>query len=276
MRLEMKGAARATAILLAMIAPLSAQWINYPTPGIPITPSGLPNLGAPTPRTADGHPDLSGIWEAENILRIQGVERMDNPTDLPIGIQYLNIGAGLEGGLPYQPATAALVKERTAGMGKDFPHTRCLPPGVPQIHTLPEFKKIVQTPGLLLILTEFNASYRQIFTDGRPLPVDPQPSWNGYSSGHWEGDTLVVQSNGYRDGTWIDLNGNPMTEAAKVTERFRRLNYGNMQIQVTVDDPKAYTRPWTITLNQYIVLNTELLDYICLENEKDVPHMVGK
>jgi hypothetical protein len=127
-----------------------------------------------------------------------------------------------------------------------------------------------------VILLEYNASYRQIFMDGRPLPADPQPSWNGYSTGRWEGDTLVVETNGLRD-MWIDVrSGNPITEAAKVTERFRRVNYGNMEIEVIVDDPKAYTKPWTVKLNQYIVLNTEMLDYICLENEKDAAHLVSK
>jgi hypothetical protein len=131
----------------------------------------------------------------------------------------------------------------------------------------------VQLPGLLVILLEYNASYRQIFLDGRPLPVDPQPSWNGYSTGRWEGDTLVVETNGLRD-MGIDVRrGNPITEAAKVTERFRRINYGNMEIEVIVDDPKAYTKPWTVKLNQYIALNTEMIDYICLENEKDSAHL---
>jgi hypothetical protein len=263
-------------LAIATCAPLSAQWINYPTAGLPKTPAGTPNLGAPPPRTADGKPDLSGIWEAENTRPCDPTGAGDNCTDLSVGAQILNIAEGLPGGLPYQPWAADLVKVRSAGIGKDWPHSRCVPPGVPEMHVLPEFKKIVQTPGLLIILHEFNASYRQIFTDGRPLPVDPNPSWNGYSSGHWEGDTLVVESAGFRDGLWLDFNGDPMTDAAKVTERFRRLNYGNMEIEVTVDDPKAYTRPWTVKLNQYLVLNTELLDYICLENEKDVSHLAGK
>jgi hypothetical protein len=263
-------------VAIAICAPLAAQWINYPTAGVPKTPAGLLNLGAPAPRTADGKPDLSGIWEAENTLPCNPTGAGDNCTDIPIGEQILNIAKGLPGGLPYQPWATDLVKVRSAGMGKDWPHSRCVPPGVPEMHVLPEFKKIVQAPGLLIILHEFNASYRQIFTDGRPLPVDPNPSWNGYSSGRWDGDTLVVQTAGFRDGLWLDFNGDPMTDAAKVTERFRRLNYGNMEIEVTVDDPKAYTKPWTVKLNQYIVLNTELLDYICLENEKDVSHLAGK
>jgi len=132
---------------------------------------------------------------------------------------------------------------------------------------------MVQVPGLLVILNEQNASYRQIFTDERPLPVDPNPSWNGYSSGQWDGDILVVQTTGFRDGLWLDTGGSPLTDAARVTERFRRVNYGTLEIELTIDDPKAYTKPWTIKVTQIIAPDTELLDYICLENEKDVPHL---
>jgi hypothetical protein len=137
-------------------------------------------------------------------------------------------------------------------------------------------KKIIQVPGLLVILNEHNASYRQIFTDGRPLPADPDPSWVGYSSGSWQGDTLVVQTAGFRDGLWLDANGSPLTEGARVTERFRRVTYGKLEIDVTVDDLKAYSAPWTVRLNQFIALDTDLLDYICNENEKDVPHLIGR
>jgi hypothetical protein len=247
---------------------MDAQWLHYPTPGVPKTPSGLPNLGAPTPRTADGKPDLSGMWEAEN-TRPQGI-------DLRIGDQFLDIGAGVEGGPPYQPWAAELAKTRRAENSKDDPETRCLPISIVRTFTYPTVRKIVQVPGLILILDEHNASYRQIFTDGRPLPSDPQPSWNGYSTGRWEGDTLVIDTVGFRDGIWLDKRGSPMTDAARTTERIRRLNYGNLQVLITIDDPKAYTHPWTITLNQFIVLNTDLLDYICLENEKDISHLVGK
>jgi len=265
-------AARFAVFVLASVS-LAAQWVNYPTPGIPKTPSGLPNLGAPTPRTPDGRPDFSGMWEAENTLPCDPKDGGDNCTDIPIGIKLLDIATGLKDGLPYQPWAAALAKKRSAEMEGDSPTTHCLPAGVPRMHTQPEFKKYVQLPVLLVIMIEYNATYRQIFLDGRPLPADPQPSWNGYSTGHWEGDALVVETNGLRD-MWLDLAaGNPITEAAKVTERFRRLNYGNMEIELTVDDPKAYTKPWTVKLNQYIVLNTEMLDYHCLENEKDAAHM---
>jgi hypothetical protein len=134
----------------------------------------------------------------------------------------------------------------------------------------------VQVPGLVVFLTERNASYRQIFTDGRPLPEDPNPSWDGYSTGRWDGDTLIVETIGFRDGQWLDRAGSPLTSAASMTEKFRRPNYGTLEIELTVNDPKAYTRPWTIPLKQSLALNTELLDYICLENEKDETHLVAK
>jgi hypothetical protein len=261
-----------TAVLLLLAwSALSGQWAHYPTAGVPRTPSGIPNLGAPTPRTADGKPDLSGMWEAENTLPCDPVNQ--NCTDLPVGIQFANIGARIKGGLPYQPWAAELVKKNLANQEKDDPTIRCLPAGVPRTHAAPTLKKFVQTPGLLVLLDEYNASFRQIFTDGRPLPVDPNPTFDGYSTGHWDGDTLVVDSIGFTERQWLDSRGSPITEAAKITERFHRINYGNMEIEVTVNDPKAYTAPWTVKLNQYIVLNTELIDYFCLENEKDAEHI---
>ena len=255
-------------IVGALVAslPAFAQWLNYPTPGIPKTPSGLPNLGAPTPKIADGTPDCSGTWEAENTIR----------SGFPIGPQFLDISSGLKDGLPYQRWAGEIANVRRTANAKDDPETRCLPISVVRSHTYPTLKKIIQVPGLIVILDEHNASYRQIFTDGRSLPIDPQPSWNGYSSGKWEGDTLVVETTGFRDEIWLDKRGSPMTDAAKMTERIRRVNYGNLEIEVTVDDPKAYTKPWTVKLNQFIVLNTDLLDYICLENERDLPHLVSK
>jgi hypothetical protein len=188
----------------------------------------------------------------------------------------VDFGASLKGGLPYQPWAAALVKERTANLSKDDPHSRCLPPNFPRAYAFPHMQRYVQTPGYLVVLDEFNASYRQIFTDARPLPKDPQPGWNGYSSGKWVGDTLVVETIGFRDDLWLDMHGSPLTNAAKVTERFRRPDFGHLEIEVTVDDPKAYTKPWTVTLKQQIIVDTELLEEVCLEGERSVEHMVGK
>ena len=261
------------AVLSVLSTPLQAQWLHYPTAQVPKTSEGLPNLAAPAPKTADGKPDFSGTWDIEH-------NRPCPPggcLDFFIGQEFMNIGWSLKGGLPYQPWARDLVRDRMEQNGKDDPVSRCLPPGVVKTHTTPLLRKIIQVPGLMVILSEMDAHYRQIFTDGRPLPADINlPSANGFSTGKWEGDTLVVQTTGFRDGLWLDRNGSPMTDAARMTERFRRLNYGQMEIEVTVDDPKAYTAPWTIKVNSFIVLDTELVDYICLENEKDVPRLIGK
>jgi hypothetical protein len=179
----------------------------------------------------------------------------------------------MKGGLPYQPWLAALVKERTANDAKDDPHVRCLPDTFVRAYGLPHLLKFIQTPGLLVMLNEMNAGYRQVFTDGRPLPTDPTPSWQGYSSATWSGDTLVVNTIGFRDDIWIDIQGSMLTESAKVQERIRRPDYGHLEIDLTVDDPKAYTKPWTVTLKQRIAVDTELVDEICLENEQSYQRM---
>jgi len=250
----------------------SAQWLNYRNAGIPRTADGKPNLNAPAPRTGDGKPDLSGIWGWEDNRPCPP----EGCADQKVGQEFVNIGWSLKEGLPFQPWAAELSRKRRSENSKDDPQSRCLPRGALRILTDGLFKKIVQTPGLLLILTERNAGYRQIFTDGRPLPEDPNPSWNGYSSGKWEGDTLVIHTAGFRDDGWLDASGSPITSAAKVTERFRRPSFGTLEIQITVDDSKAYTRPWTVTLHQPLKADTELLDYICLENERDSAHFVAK
>ena len=261
-------------VALMADARLSAQWFKYPTPGTPRTASGAVDVNAPAPRTADGKPDLSGVWLASNPLPCPPMLRDGNDCaeKTPLSAWAYHIDAGLQGGLPYQPWAAAIVKQRSDDNSKDDPHVQCLPSNPPRAYTLPHYQKIVQTPRFIVLLHEFNASYRQIFTDGRPLPIDPQPSWTGYSTGQWDGDTLVVQTNGLRDGLWLDVAGNPLTDAAKLTERIRRPNFGTLQVDFTVDDPKAYTRPWEITLKQVIVLDSELLDYVCYENEKSVQH----
>lgn len=263
---------RTLLIGVTLAAAASAQWVNYPTPGLPRTQDGKPNLAAPAPRTPDGKPDFSGMWGWEDNHPCPP----EGCADQKIGQEFLNIGWSLKDGLPYQPWAAELVKTRRANNSKDDPQTRCLPRGALRMLTDGLYKKIVQVPGLMTILSERNATYRQIFTDGRPLPADPNPSWNGYSSGKWDGDTLVVETVGFRDDSWLDAAGSPLTSAGKMIERFRRPSFGKLEIEITVDDPKVYTKAWTIKLNQPIVVDTELLDYVCLENEKDTSHLVGK
>lgn len=268
----MKAVSTVAAALCLTTVTASAQWLKYPTQGVPKTSDGHPNLEAPAPRTASGTPDLSGIWDIEHNLPCPPA----GCPDMRVGHEFVDIGWSLKGGLPYRPWAAEARKRRMDDNGKDDPGTHCLPRGVVKSHTTPLLRKIVQLPGLVLILSEVNVSYRQIFTDGRPLPEVEKPTYDGYSTAKWDGDTLVVQTTGFTDGLWLDRNGSPLTDAGKVTERFRRVNFGKLDIELTVDDPKAYTAPWTVTLHHSIVLDTELLDFICLENEKSLVHLVGK
>src|SRR6185437_5077162 len=205
-----------------VLCPVTGQSISYPTPRVPRTPDGKPDLAAPFPRTADGKPDLSGLW----MMQPNRDATPNFPGCEPTAEEFTDIGFTLKEGLPYQPWAGDLVKARRAELRLHDPLSHCLPIGPVRMHTWSTPRKVIQTPGLLIILNELNASYRQIFTDGRPLPADQNPSWNGYSSGKWEGDTLVVQTSGFRDGLWLDSTGNPMTDAAKMTERFRRVNFG--------------------------------------------------
>jgi hypothetical protein len=244
---------------IAVALPAAAQWPNVRTPGVPRLPNGEPNLTAPTPRTADGKSDLSGIWE-------------------PNGIKYLiNIAADLKPeDVPFKPEGQALYKMRRENFGKDDPDSRCLPSGMPRKDAITSPYKILQSPGLILFLYESRTTFRQIFLDGRPLPKDVQPTWDGYSVGRWEGDTLVVETTGMNGKTWLDSNGHPLSDALHLTEHFRRPDFGHMEIEITIDDPKFYTKPWTIRENPHFLADTELIEYICNENEKDLSHLVGK
>ena len=251
------------------------QWLRYPTDGVPRKADGSPDLTAPTPRLPDGKPDFSGLWHAANRNPCTPGTGQFIECGSEIGGSRLagNIGRELPGGLPYQPWAAELVKQRTADLSRDDPHVRCLPDNPPRPWGLPHLTKAVHTPKLLVLLYEVNAMSRQIFTDGRPLPVDPTPGWNGYSTAKWDGDTLVVQTAGFRDNLWLDTSGSPMSDVAKMTERLRRPNYGTIEIELTVDDPKVYTRPWTVSMKQGIELDTDLVDEFCLENEKSYQRM---
>ena len=255
----------------ALAVPLFAQW-SQPTTGVPRTPDGKPNLLAPAPRLTDGKPDFSGTWDVDHNQPCPpgGCPDFYSPQE------FSNIAWGVKGGLPYQPWARDLSKKRTTELRKDDPLSHCLPIGIVEMHTIPLFRKVIHVPGLLAIMHEYNTSFRQIFTDGRPLPEDPMPTWSGYSTAKWEGDTLVVHTEGFRDGIWLDVLGNPVTDAAKITERISRPNFGRLEIDLTIDDPKAYTKPWSLHLNQNIQLDTDLLDYVCLENEKDLDHLVVK
>jgi len=254
-------------MVAALPATGSAQWLGYPTPAVPRTADGKPNMDAPAPRTSDGKPDFSGMWGWETRANCGA-----HCNDFQISREFMNIAATVKGGLPYQPGVADLVKHRTASQDED-PNVHCMPRDAPRIWTDDYYKRIFQVPDRVIILTERNMQYRQIFTDGRPLPVDPNPTWNGYSTARWDGDTLVVQTTGFKDDLWLDAFGNPLGSAGKLTEKIRRPSYGTLEVEMTIDDPKSYTAPWTVTIKQPLVLDSELLDYYCLENEKSWQHM---
>jgi hypothetical protein len=262
------------ALTVAMSSAALAQWIQYPTPDLPRTADGKPNLAAPVPRLPDGKPDLSGLWRG-NPRRCVSKTGQTVPCGVEIGGSPLggNLGRDLPGGLPYQPWAADLARKRRADFSRDDPHVRCLPDSAVRMWTLPHLTKTIHTPKLLVLLNEVNAQYRQIFLDGRPFPEDPTPSWIGYSVGHWEGDTLVVTTKGFRNDIWIDSGGSPLSDAATMTERLHRVNFGTMDLEITIDDPKVYTKPFTVKQTEFFEVDTDLIDEFCLENEKSYDRM---
>ena len=238
----------------------SAQWDPYPWKRVPRTADGKVDMNAPTQRTRDGKPDLSGFWMPEDAVK-----------------HLLNLAADMKPEeVPLKPWARALYNERIENNGKDHPGVSCLPSGIPEKNNIPDGLKLVQTEDLVIFLYESRTIYRQVFTDGRPLPKDPQPTWMGYSIGHWENDTFVVETKGQNGKTWLDMRGLPTTEALRITERFHRPRIGHMDIEVTIDDPEAYTKPWNVKLAWRLVPDTDLIESICEENNKDPGHMVGK
>jgi hypothetical protein len=259
---------------------LAGQWPAYKAESAPRLANGKVNLDAPAPRAADGHPDLSGIWD-RGLVPGAPLPAPANTlgTAPPSGPRpFQNLPSLFPDGLPMQPWAAELRKQRLAEHSMDHPDAHCLPLNPVQLHSHPQARKMIQKPGLMVILYEANDGIRQIFMDGRPLPdaADADPWWYGYSIGKWEGDTLVVQTVGFREPGWIDEEGTPITNAGRVTERFRRLNYGTLEIEITVDDPKTFTRPWTYKLNQRLMPDTDLIEFVCLENNTSLKHLVGK
>jgi hypothetical protein len=217
----------------------------------------------------DGKPDFSGLWETVRTGTTQAIVGKDVPP-LERTSQFWNIGAGLKGDIPLQSWARDLRAERVRNDSKDNPDAHCLPIGLTQLHNHPQPRKMIQTPTVIVMLYEANGGVRQIFLDGRPSPNnDPQPWWYGYSTGQWEGDTLVVTTTHFRDGGWLDVNGAPLTDQGRITERFRRPTFGNLEIDVTIDDPKAYTKPFTaVTIRQQLLPDDELIEFVCAENEK--------
>jgi hypothetical protein len=241
-------------IFASLCSPLQAQWAKVPS-RIPRTADGKPNLNAPAPRLPDGTPDLSGVWEPAENKWIRNLAADLKPEDIP-----------------FQPWAKTLYDERAAGLHwTEEPDANCLPQGVPKILVAPAPWRVIQNGDYVVFVHEAFNLWRQVFLDGRELNVndDTTPTWMGYSVGKWDGDTLVVETRGFNGKVWLDQLGKPSTEALHVTERFRRKDFGHMDIQITIDDPKAYTKSWTVTVSARLLPNSELMEFICLENEKD-------
>src|SRR5277367_608609 len=241
-------------VLSVSVLPLAAQWADRPTPGLPRTADGKPDLSAPAPRTPDGKPDLSGVW------RIHKSYLLNAAPDLKPG--------------DIQPWAAALYKQSGDNYRNDTDGINCLPPGPKASTSVGSPVKIIQTPNVVVLLYEYQTLFRQVFTDGRELPKDPNPTWMGYSIGRWEGDTLVVDTAGFNERSWLDIEGHPHTEALPITERFHRRDFGHMDLEMTIDDPKAFTRPFTLKIPKTLQPDTDLLESVC-ENDRSVPHMLG-
>ena len=255
------GAALIAVAVVSMSPSVEAQWPSHPWKNMPRTADGKIDMKAPPRRMADGHVDLSGFWMPTDVVR-----------------HLLNLASDMKPGeVPLQPWAETLYRERIENNGKDHPGVRCLPSGIPEKLNIPDGLKVVHTPDLLLFLYESRTIYRQVFTDGRPLPpADVQPTWMGYSIGHWEGDTMVVETRYSNGQTWLDMRGLPATDALHVIERYTRPDIGHTNIEVTIDDPKAYTKTWKVNLSWTLQPDTDLIESICEENNRDLEHMVGK
>ena len=282
--MSLRGVAFGFGLVVAISAPVLAQWPLWMPSGVPVTAEGKPDFNAPPPRTADGKPNLSGVWGALPPPRADAPPvggtpappvAAPGPAAGPSGSVFGNIGAQVPGGAPYQPWAAELVKQRMADNSKDNPDAHCLPMGVMQMTSHPFPRKIIQTPAEVVMIYEASGTtVREIFLDGRPLPpADAQPWWNGYSLGRWEGDTLVVETAGFLDEGWLDVRGSPLTSAGRLIERYRRPTYGSLEIDVTIDDPKAYTKPFTAKVNNRLLVDAQLIEFVCLD--KDAQHYVG-
>ncbi|MEO8096943.1 MAG: hypothetical protein ABI811_04535 [Acidobacteriota bacterium] len=257
------------------------QWVNFPVPGTPRTRDGKPNLTAKTPRI-NGKPDLSGVWHVQPTSR-EEMKRLFGPDVDAIEVPGMEIDTISKYGVnvlqdfkpeevTMHPAAAAIFGRRVNGP-EVLPSTHCMPLGMPLVTLLSEVTKIVQSPAQIVMMLELDNAYRQIYLDGRKLPVDPSPSWLGYSVGKWEGDTLVVDTIGFNDKGWLDVLGHPQSESMHMRERYHRRDFGHMDVEITMDDPKMYSKPFSIKVTHLLQADTDILEYICTENEKDRPHM---
>jgi hypothetical protein len=267
-------------VLASAMAFMNGQWLNYPSPGTPLTRDGKPDLTAKAPRTSNGKPDLSGVWNIEppqpgEIERLYGDigANVVAGDDLRTFSRYfINLFIDFRGAEPVTTEAAALALRNRENV-TDSPTSRCLPLALPRRYFLPFPFKIFQTPEAIAIFYEADGAFRQIHTDGRKLPVDPFPTWMGYSTGKWEGDTLVVDTAGFNDKTWLDAMGHPHSEALRVRERFHRRDFGHLDMEATVEDPKTLTKPVTIKFTELLIPNSDILENFCAEGERDHAYM---
>lgn len=271
-------------IVAGALAPLNAQWLNYPEPGTPLTRDGKPDLAAKAPRAANGKPDLSGVWqieppqpgEYEQFIGPVGVGGVFGDDVRDQSKYFFNLFADFKPGEePLRPAAAAQTAKNRQNVIADSPVAQCLPYGLPNRYFNARPFKIFQTPEAMAMYFEIDGAFRQIHTDGRKLPVDPFPSWMGYSSGTWEGDTLVVDTAGFNDKTWLDVRGHPHSDALRVQERLHRRDFGHMDIQATVDDPITLTKPITVKFTVLLIPNSDVLENFCTEGERDQSYVRG-
>ena len=272
---------RASVLLLAACCGAQAQWLNYPTPGTPRTRDGKPNLTAPAPRAAHGKPDLSGVWQVEptppeEMKRVIGDLSADSALgDYSSAFSKYVINILLDfkpEDSPLRPEFVGIVRQRAK---QESPLVHCLPIGIPADDLLPGPFKIIQAPGLTLIRNEYENTFRQIYTDGRKAPADPEPLWLGYSVGRWERDTFIVDTVGFNDRSWLDGMGHPHSEALRVVERFHRRDFGHLDVEVTIDDPKVYTKAFSVKFTELLQPDSDVTEYFCAENERDNSHIAG-
>jgi hypothetical protein len=249
---------------------VQAQWLNEPIAGAPRTPDGKVNMGGPAPRV-NGKPDLAGIWQAEAEPR--GPGGLYGLGESPNSKYFRDILSDFKPNeQPLTPAGLEILRRHGEAGPYGNPSMNCLPDGVPHADLLPEPFKIIQTPREIVMLYEVETIFRQVFTDGRKPPTDPSPVWLGYSVGHWEGDTMVIDTKGFNDRSWLDARGHGHSENLRVQERFQRRDFGHLDVAVTIEDPKVFTMPFTIHFTEQLLPDTDVFEHICAEDEKDAAH----
>jgi hypothetical protein len=275
----------AVLLVAAVSTPVAAQWLTYRDPGIPRTRDGKPNLSAPAPRTANGRPDLSGVWQveptaSEEMKQLFGdINALSVPGDdiLTFSKYFLSILVDFKPEeSPLRPDAAERFRELMAKRGTESPTANCLPPGITQADVGPNPYKIVQAPGAIVIMYELFGGHRQVYMDARKVPANPQPLWLGYSVGRWDGDTLAVETGGFNDKSRLDAFGHPHSEDLRTVERFHRRDFGHMDVQLTIEDPRTFTRPFTIKFTDRLVPDSDVGEYYCAENERDRAHIGAK